>query len=343
MNNSEIVLAPMDGMSHAAFRKICFDYGADGATTEMVSAASYGRAKKKTGAFDETLFRMPGEGSLAVQLIGSVPEDMAVAAMRLTALNRFDSIDINMGCPARKVVRSGNGAAILRDPELAKEIMAAVKENTRLPVKLKMRLGWDDAHIIAPEIAFFAEKMGFESITVHGRTKQQMYTGNVNIAEIRRICEATSIPVYANGGVTGPYDALKFLEETGASGICIGRAALKQPWIFDDIKRLSRGKEPLARNAHERIGVLKRLAEMLCMIRPEKFSIFEMRKFSYWMLPGLTSSENVLHAIYRTETLLDYESILDQYLDHLIRLRDVEIHPELMPSASLDTVDRTAH
>lgn len=332
------VLAPMDGMSHAAFRKICFDYGADGATTEMVSAISYGRAKKKTSAFDEVLSRMSGEGPLAVQLIGSVPEDMAASAQRLTALDRFDAIDINMGCPARKVVGSGNGSAILQRPALAKEIMAAVKENTNLPVRLKMRLGWDEQHIVAPEIAMAAEKLGFESVTVHGRTRMQMYKGKVDVEAIRNVCNSVSIPVFANGGVTCARDAISFLEETEAAGVCIGRAALKQPWIFDDIRRLRRGEDIGERDAHERIGVLKRLAEMLCLIRPEKFSIFEMRKFSYWMLPGLMYADEALAGIYKTEKLNDFERELDEYLNRLVRIGDTRIHPELMPEPSLDTV-----
>ncbi len=173
----KFVLAPMDGMTHAPFRQVCFDYGTDGATTEMISALSYGRVKKKRTAFEETLVRLPGEGNLAAQLIGNTPEDMAAAAKRLTALNRFDAIDINMGCPARKVVGSGNGAAIMRNPKLAAGIMRAVCESTSLPVRLKMRLGWDDHNVTAPEIAQIAQDLGLESITLHGRTRMQMYRG----------------------------------------------------------------------------------------------------------------------------------------------------------------------
>lgn len=340
MTEPQFVLAPMDGMTNAAFRKICFDYGADGATTEMVSAISYGRAKRKTSAFDEVLSRMPGEGPLAVQVIGCVPEDMAVSAQRLTELERFEAIDINMGCPARKVVGSGNGSAILQKPELAREIMAAVKENTSLPVRLKMRLGWDEQHIVAPEIALEAQKLGFESITLHGRTRFQMYKGEVNIPAIREVCGAVSIPVFANGGVTCAHDAITFLEETGASGVSIGRAALKQPWIFDDIRKLRRGEPIAERNAPERIGVLRDLARMLCSIRPEKFSIFEMRKFSLWMLAGLRDTDYALNRIYQTETLIGFEEILDDYLNYLTAKNDLRAHPELMPVPTLDTVQR---
>ena len=142
----QFVLAPMDGMTRASFRTVCFGYGADGATTEMILSLAYARAKRKLSpSFLETLVRLPGERVLAAQLIGRVPAMMAISAEKLTRLGRFDAIDINMGCPARKVVGSGNGAALMLDPALAVEIMRAVKDSTDLPVRLKMRLGWDDS------------------------------------------------------------------------------------------------------------------------------------------------------------------------------------------------------
>lgn len=338
MKGKQFVLAPMDGMTHAAFRQICFDYGADGATTEMVSAVSYGRAKKRREAFEETLVRLPGEGNLAVQLIGSLPEDMAVSAQRITELNKFDAIDINMGCPARTVVGSGNGSALLLDPARAMEVMQAVKENTTLPVRLKLRLGWDENHIVADELAKAAGQMGFESITLHGRTRLQMYTGDVDAGAIRRVCEQANIPVFANGGATKAEDALSFLEETGASGVSIGRAALKQPWIFDDIRRLQRGEAIPERPAAERTGILLRMARILCAMRPEKFAINEMRKFSIWMIKGLSGGNEVLEKICNVDTLADYENVLEDYLNGLERVGDIYIHPELAEVITLDTV-----
>ena len=334
----KFVLAPMDGMTHAPFRQVCFEYGAEGATTEMISALSYGRVKKKRTAFEETLARLPGEGNLAAQLIGNTPEDMAAAARRLTALNRFDAIDINMGCPARKVVGSGNGAAIMRNPELAAGIMRAVCESTSLPVRLKMRLGWDDHSVTAPVIAQIAQDLGLESITLHGRTRMQMYRGNVNTEAIRAICRSVSIPIYANGGVACAQDALTFLENTGASGVSIGRAALKQPWIFDDIRRLMRGDPVLHRDAPERVTLLIHLARLSCRVRPEGLAVCEMRKFSAWILAGLTNAEKAVSLICRTSTLDDFERVLDDYLEGLVRTGDIGVHPELAPPPSLDTL-----
>lgn len=338
MRDTKFVLAPMDGMTHAAFRQICFDYGADGATTEMVSAVSYGRAKKRREAFEETFVRLPEEGNLAVQLIGSLPEDMAVSAVRITELGRFDAIDINMGCPARKVVGSGNGSALLQNPALAEEIMQAVRENTTMPVRLKLRLGWDSEHIVADRLAKAAEDMGYESITLHGRTRLQMYRDSVDAEAIKRVVESVSIPVFANGGVTNAADAIEFLDKTGAAGVSIGRAALKQPWIFDDIRRLRAGETAAERTASERIGILVRMAGILCSLRPEIFALHEMRKFSIWMLNGLTGWRDTLSDIYGAETFERYASILSDYQNRLERSGDIYVHSELADALTLDTV-----
>ncbi len=337
--NPCFVLAPMDGMTHASFRTICFEYGADGATTEMIQSLALGRAKKRlSAAFAETMIRYPDEGNLAAQLIGRNPAMMAESARRLTAMERFDAIDINMGCPARKVVGSGNGAALMKEPELAIEVMRAVREATVLPVRLKMRLGWDAEHITAPQLARAADELGFQSIVVHGRTRTQMYSGDVNVEALRELCASVRIPVLANGGVTCAEDALAFLEKTGAAGVSIGRAALKQPWVFDDIRRLRAGEAVPKRLAPERVRLLIRLATLACGHRPEKVAISEMRKFSGWLLPGLTGYREVLLALNGIADLEGYRRLLEGYLNGLERANDLEVHPELTPEASLDTV-----
>ena len=333
------LLAPMDGMTRASFRSVCFDYGADGATTEMIQSLALGRAKKRMSpTFEEVLVRFENEHNLAAQLIGSVPEMMAESARRLTAMRRFDAIDINMGCPARKVVGSGNGAALLLDPDLAMRVMAAVKAATALPVRLKLRLGWDAEHISAPRLVKEAESLGFDSVTLHGRTREQRYGGRVDIATMREICESVRMPVYANGGVTCAGDALAFLRETGAAGVAIGRAALKQPWIFDDIARLRRGESEAPRPATERIALLKRLGALACGHRPERVAMCEMRKFCGWLLPGLTGAETVLRRLNGIFTLEGYTALLEDYLERLEREGDTDVHPELMPVETLDTV-----
>ena len=339
MAEPRFVLAPMDGMTRASFRLICFEYGADGATTEMIQSLALGRAKRRlSDTFLEPLVRFPGEGNLAAQLIGSVPGMMGESARRLEAMNRFEAIEINMGCPARKVVGSGNGSALMRDVPRAIEVMRAVRESTRLPVRLKMRLGWDEYSITSPELAAEAEALGFQAITLHGRTRMQMYTGEVDVQAIRAICDSVSIPVFANGGVTGAAEALSFLEATGAAGVAIGRAALKQPWIFDDIKRLRAGLPLPERNAVERVAILTRLAELSCHHRPERVAISEMRKFSGWLLPGLTGADDVLHALNGVWTLEEYRRLLEGFLEGLARTDDLTVHPEAAPALTLDTV-----
>ena len=333
------LLAPMDGMTRASFRSICFDYGADGATTEMIQSLAYGRAKKRMSpTFEEVLVRYDNERNLAAQLIGSVPQMMAESARRLEALHRFDAIDINMGCPARKVVGSGNGAALLRDPDRAICVMEAVKSATALPVRLKLRLGWDDGHITAPRLIRAAEALGFQSVTLHGRTRMQRYSGSVDAQAIRSVVRQARIPVYANGGVANAADAIAFLNQTGAAGVAIGRATLKQPWIFDDIARLRRGEPVVERLAPERVMLLVRLGALACGHRPQRVAMFEMRKFCRWILPGLTGAEDVLRRLNEVVTLDGYRALLEGYLDRLIQTGDVRLHAELTPAQTLDTV-----
>jgi len=335
----EFLLAPMDGMTRASFRSICFDYGADGATTEMIQSLAYGRAKKPMSpTFNEVLVRYPNERNLAAQLIGSDPAAMAESARRVEALGRFDAIDINMGCPARKVVGSGNGAALLKAPEKAAAVMAAVRAATSLPVRLKLRLGWDAQHITAPQLVEQAALLGFQSVTLHGRTREQMYLGEVDTAAIRAICDASPIPVYANGGVTCARDAMTFLEDTRAAGVAIGRAALKSPWIFEDIASLRRGETVKPRRAPERIALLIRLAGLTCGHRPENVAICEMRRFCGWMLAGLTDYQAVLARLNGVVTLDAFRALLEDYHEALCRRGDLDIHPELLPKQTLDTV-----
>ena len=339
MSGPGFVLAPMDGMTRASFRRICFDYCADGATTEMIQSLALGRARRRLSeTFAETMIRLEGEGDLAAQLIGSVPEMMTESARRLTAMGRFDAIEINMGCPARCVVGSGNGAALLKTPERAVAVMRAVRGATELPVRLKLRLGWDETRITAPELVAEAQALGFQRVTVHGRTRAQMYREPVDAAAIRAICEGAKLPVYANGGVMSAGDALSFLRRTGAAGVSIGRAALKQPWIFDDIRRLRRGEPVPVREAPERVALLIRLATMACLHRPEKVALCEMRKFSRWFLAGLTGWEDVLEAMNRVTALDDFRRLLEGFGDALARAGDTLPHPESAPEMTLDTV-----
>lgn len=336
-------LAAMDGMSHAAFRSICFEYGAEDATTEMVSAISYAQARKKRQPIlDAQLMRRPEEARLAAQIIGSDPKTMAAAAKKLESVSRFDAIEINMGCPARTVVRSGSGSGLLREPDRAGEVLRAVCDAVKLPVRLKLRLGWDAEHITAPEIAAMAQDAGCCALILHGRTRSQMYRGDVLLEEMRRVRAAATIPLYVNGAVVRAADAAPFGEVLGAQGVCIGRAALKAPWIFDDIRRLERGEPVARRDAGERVGVLLRLGERMCDQKPERLAMCEIRKFCTWYLTGLTGAAEVCTQIHSVERLEELRRALETYLNALTRAGDVQIHPELLPTPTLDTVSDNA-
>lgn len=332
------LLAAMDGMSNAAFRSLCFEYGADGASTEMIGAVGFARAKRRRRPVMESLLlRRPEEGPLAAQIIGSDPQTMALAARKLEDLGRFDCIEINMGCPARVVVGSGNGSALLQDPERAGEILRCVCAAVALPVRLKMRLGWDETHITAPQIAAIAQSVGCREIILHGRTRSQLYSGEVDLEAMRQVRRSVEIPLYANGAVVQAEDARPFALAVGADGVCIGRAALKQPWIFADIQALERGEAIRQRNAPERIALLLRLAERLCAQKPERFAVQELRKFSQWYLSGLVGAEENFERVKTVERLEDFRRLHEAYLDTLERTGNLAVRS--VP-ASLDTVCR---
>lgn len=335
------ILASMDGMSTAAFRSICFEYGADAATTEMIPAIGYARAKKKSKPImDALVLRRPEEKELAAQIIGSNPMLMEMAARKLDALKRFDRLEINMGCPARTVVSSGNGSALLDNLPLAEEILRRVCAAVQMPVRLKLRLGADDDHLTAREVTQIAQDAGCDSIILHGRTRRQLYSGEVNLAEMRRVIQGVSIPVYANGAVVQSGDAARFCAETGAAGVCIGRAALKNPWIFDDIRALERGEALRVRDARERVSVLLRFARRLCDQKPEHFAVQELRKFCLWYLAGLSGADQVFEQVKAVDSLAGFCAVHEAYLNRLERVGDTLPHPEFLSDDTLDTVKR---
>ena len=326
---SELLLAPMQGLTDAAFRLICFEYGCDGAVTEMIETGTYATTRKKLGQIEETLCRLPGEKWLSVQLIGKVPREMAVCAERVTDMRRFDAIEVNMGCPARKVVTGGSGCALMGKPETAREILRAVKGSTDLPVHLKIRLGWDEAHENAPEIAEIAREEGVSRLTVHGRTRTQFYGGEADCEGIRRAIAAFGGEGVANGGVKGPEDVRPFLEKTGAERVSIGRAALTRPWIFEDARRLEAGKPLCPRDAGERCELLLRHAKYACLIHEERTAVVRMRKFTPWYLDGLSGLRELQAQVNRLETLDGLQNEVGAFLDRLRAADDLYPHAEL--------------
>lgn len=229
--NSIAFLAPMAGMADMAFRELCADYGAGYTVTEMVSSKGLTMGDKKSAML---LTLGEREGKAGAQIFGDNPEIMAEAAVKCLEF-KPDIIDINMGCPAPKVAMNGGGASLMKNPRLAGEIVKAVSQAVDIPVTAKIRKGWDDNSVNAVELAKILEENGAAAIAVHGRTRMQMYSGEVDYDIIRRVKEAVSIPVIGNGDITDVQSAAIMLEKTGCDAIMIGRGALGNPWIFQQI------------------------------------------------------------------------------------------------------------
>ncbi len=276
-----LCLAPLAGVSDRAFRKISRMHGAEYLCTEMISAAAICYGDKKTPAlaqFD------PDEMPIAIQLFGSKPEFMAEAAERISSgtlagyVRIPSAIDINMGCPVRKIVSNGEGCALMRDIPLAEKIVAAVRAATRLPVTVKIRAGFDETHKNAPEMAKALEAAGADMICVHGRTREQMYSGRADLNIIAGVKQAVNIPVVGNGDIFSAEDAFRMLRHTGCDGVMVARGAMGNPWIFDEILASFDGKSYTPPEPSERIETAILHLELMLATKPARTAIAEARR-----------------------------------------------------------------
>lgn len=299
-----IFLAPMAGVADRSFRHMCKKYGADGVVTEMISSKAIVFGDKKT----ETLARIEDdERPCALQLFGSEPDTMAKAA-ELCLKFSPDIIDINMGCPVHKVVSSGDGSALMKKPDLAYEVLKSVVDavGEKVPVTVKIRCGFDAAHINAPEIATLAEKAGVSAIFVHGRTREQMYAPPCDRVTIKRVKEAVSVPVIANGDIYSPEDAKTMLEETSCDGIMIGRGALGNPYLFYRVKKyLETGENAPLQTPEEKLLDIEEHMRLLVADKGEKTASAECRKHLAWYIKGVRGAALLRDEINRTESVED--------------------------------------
>lgn len=316
-----IRLAPLAGVTDWPFRILCFEQGCDCAYTEMVSAMGYLCAPKGQPATENLLIRDAREPKLILQLFGKEPEIMAKAAAELSRCGKYDGIDINMGCPAHKVACSGEGSGLMRTPEIASAIMEQVVKASALPVSVKMRLGWDSDSINVLEMARRAEDAGVQEITVHGRTRQQQYSGEADWDMIGQVKQTVHIPVMGNGDIFTAQDAIRRMEETRVDGVMIARGSMGNPWIFRQIKARMNGLEaPMPTNV-ERLQMILRHYRMLLEWKEEYVAVREMRKHIAWYLHGLRGAAQIRTKI---NTLTKPEEVFEALNDFCLGKQEAE-------------------
>ena len=281
---NNIFLAPMAGIADRAFRELCINYGAGYTVTEMVSSKGLTMGDKKS---KELLTLGEIENPAGAQIFGDDPEIMAQAAKKCLEFHP-DIIDINMGCPAPKIAMNGGGASLMKNPKLAGEIVKAVSDADDIPVTVKIRKGWDDESITAVELAQIAEKNGASAITVHGRTRMQMYSGKVDYDIIAKVKKAVDIPVIANGDITDEQSAAIMLEKTNADAIMIGRGALGNPWIFRRINAyLSECRVLPDVSINEKMAVMLKHIQKIIEYKGEYTAMREARHHAAYYTKGI--------------------------------------------------------
>ena len=307
-----IALAPMAGCADRAFREICVSMGASFAVGELCSAKGVSMGDQKSHTL---LYISDKERPMASQLFGSDIDAMKQAAISATKYNP-DFIDINMGCPAPKVASSGGGALLMKDPVNSAKIVEAVVKASTVPVTVKMRSGWDDSTINAVELAKRCEQAGASAITVHGRTKVQMYAPPVNIDIIREVKNAVKIPVIGNGDVVDGKSAAKMLEETGCDMVMVGRGALGRPWVFQEINAYLDHEvispEP---TVMQKMHVMLRHIEKICEYKGERVGIREARKHAAWYTKGLHGAANYRARIGLIESVEELAQIAAELIE----------------------------
>lgn len=308
-----LFLAPMAGVSESPFRRLCRRYGADVVVTEFLSAEGIRRENRAT--LSKLRFGSD-ERTIGVQIFGAEPDAMREAAALVTDVFQPEYIDINFGCPVKKVVRRNGGSGCLKDLTLVQDVIRAVIAGTHLPVTVKIRSGWSEEMRDPVRIALACQEAGARALAIHPRTRTQMYTGNANWSEISRVKEALEIPVIGNGDIKSAHDALRMRRETGCDGVMIARGSFGQPWIFDQTRALLEGRAlPPAPAVEERFAIALEHARMVqdYEVDPEGAAV-EFRKHLGWYVKGLPNSAELRKRLHAVNSFGEVEGIFGDYL-----------------------------
>lgn len=311
-----VFLAPMAGVSDYPYRQLVREMGVKLLYTEMVSAKGYEYGNQRTKELIE--FNRGEEGRIAVQIFGEEADFLARAARDIEEEYNVDLIDINMGCPAKKIVKNGAGSALMKDLDLAEEIIKEVVQAVDIPVTVKMRSGWSKENINAVELAQIAEDAGAAAVAVHGRTRKQFYKGEANWDIIEEVSNSVKIPVIANGDIFSAEDAEAILNKTGCQGIMIGRAAQGNPWIFKEIiEYLRTGKKPSPPTDEEKIDFAVKHIKLAADFYGEKQAVPLMRKHIAWYIKGMPYSTKVKNKVNQIFDKNELISLLREYQNEL--------------------------
>lgn len=319
--DNPVFVAPMAGVSNVAFRSICREFGAGLIGAEMVSDKALYYDNERT---IDMIKVYDDERPISLQIFGADVDSMVYAAKMLDEKSACDIIDINMGCPVNKVIKANSGSALLKDEERAVAIVKAVVENVKKPVTVKMRIGFDDEHINVVSLAKKFEEVGASAICVHGRTREQMYSGKANWDIIRQVKEALNIPVIGNGDITSVDDMIEMFEVTGCDAIAIARASLGNPFLIRECVHYLKTKERLPKPTYNEIlDVMLDHARRLVKLKGEDTGIKEMRGHATHYVKGLKGSKRVKREYSLVNTYEELVNITNQYRDYLAKLEDI--------------------